>query len=43
MTKADAGKAVNAVVSIITTALKQSEEVRIAAFGTFGISQCGTS
>jgi DNA-binding protein HU-beta len=39
LTKADAGKAVEAVVSTITEALKRGEEVRIAGFGTFGISE----
>ena len=38
LTKADAGKA---VVSTITEALKRGEEVRIAGFGTFGISERG--
>ena len=33
LTKADASKAVEAVVSTITEALKQGEEVRIAGFG----------
>src|SRR3954454_16298212 len=41
LTKTDAGKAVEAVVSTITEALKQGEEVRIAGFGTFGISEHG--
>jgi hypothetical protein len=37
----NAGKAVEAVVSTITEALKRGEEVRIAGFGTFGISERG--
>ena len=37
----NAGKAVEAVVSTITEALKRGEEVRIAGFGTFGISKRG--
>ena len=37
----NADKAVEAVVSTITEALKQGEEVRIAGFGTFGISKRG--
>ena len=41
LTKADAGKAVEALVGTITEALKRSEEVRIAGFGTFGISERG--
>jgi DNA-binding protein HU-beta len=39
LTKADAGKAVEALVGTITDALKQGDEVRIAGFGTFGISE----
>ncbi len=34
-------KAVEALVGTITEALKQGEEVRIAGFGTFGISERG--
>ena len=34
LTKADAGKAVEALVGTITEALKRGEEVRIAGFGT---------
>ena len=41
LTKADAGKAVEALVGTITEALKQGDEVRIAGFGTFGISERG--
>ena len=41
LTKADAGKAVEALVGTITEALKRGEEVRIAGFGTFGISERG--
>jgi nucleoid DNA-binding protein len=41
LTKADAGKAVEALVGTITEALKRGEEVRIAGFGTFGISKRG--
>ena len=37
----DAGKAVEALVGTITEALKRGEEVRIAGFGTFGISERG--
>src|SRR3954463_11125035 len=41
LTKADAGKAVEALIGTITDALKQDEEVRIAGFGCFGISERG--
>ena len=41
LTKADAGKALEALVGLITDALKQGDEVRIAGFGTFGISERG--
>ena len=34
-------KAVEALVGTITEALKRSDEVRIASFGTFGISERG--
>ena len=37
----NAGKAVEALVSTITGALKRGEEIRIAGFGTFGISERG--
>ena len=36
-----AGKAVEALVGTITEALQRGEEVRIAGFGTFGISERG--
>jgi DNA-binding protein HU-beta len=41
LTKADAGKAVEALVATITDTLKQGDETRIAGFGTFGISERG--
>jgi|tagenome__1003787_1003787.scaffolds.fasta_scaffold20908889_2 DNA-binding protein HU-beta len=41
LTKADAGKAVEALVGTITEALKRGDEVRIAGFGTFGIFERG--
>ena len=41
LTKADAGKAVEALVATITDTLKQGDEIRIAGFGTFGISERG--
>ena len=39
--RADLTKAVEALVGTITEALKRGEEVRIAGFGTFGISERG--
>jgi DNA-binding protein HU-beta len=39
LTKADAGKAVEALAGTISDALKQGDEVRIAGFGTFGVSE----
>ena len=39
LTKADAGKAVEALVATITDALKRGDEVRIAGFGSFAISE----
>jgi DNA-binding protein HU-beta len=39
LTKADASKAVEALAGTITDALKQGDEVRIAGFGTFGVSE----
>jgi DNA-binding protein HU-beta len=41
LTRADAGKAVEALVGTITDALRQGDEIRIAGFGTFGISERG--
>jgi len=41
LTKADAGKALEALIGSITDALKQGDEVRIAGFGTFGVSERG--
>jgi DNA-binding protein HU-beta len=41
LTKADAGKAVEALVGTITDTLKQGDEIRIAGFGTFGVSERG--
>ena len=41
LTKADAGKAVEALVGTITDTLKAGDEIRIAGFGTFGISERG--
>jgi DNA-binding protein HU-beta len=41
LSKADAGKALDALVGTITDTLKQGEEVRISGFGTFGVSERG--
>jgi DNA-binding protein HU-beta len=41
LTKADAGKAVEALVVTITDTMKKGDEVRITGFGTFGISERG--
>ena len=38
-TKADANKAVDAVVDAITDALKRGDDVRLVGFGTFSVSQ----
>ena len=35
--KADAGKALDAVIAAITDALKKGEEVRLVGFGTFSV------
>ena len=39
LSKADAGKALEALVNVVTDTLKQGDEVRISGFGTFGISE----
>jgi len=41
LSKADAGKALDALVGAITDTLKQGDEVRISGFGTFGVSERG--
>jgi DNA-binding protein HU-beta len=41
LTKADAGKALEALIGSITDVLKQGDEVRISGFGTFGVSERG--
>ena len=38
LSKADAGKAVDATLAAITDALKESDEVRLVGFGTFTVS-----
>jgi len=39
ITKADAARAIDAVFDSITQALKKREEVRLAGFGTFVVSE----
>ena len=39
LTRADAGKAVEALVGTITDTLKPGDEIRISGFGTFGVSE----
>lgn len=39
LTKADAGKAVEAVFEAITESLKKGDEVRLVGFGTFSVSK----
>ncbi|MGF7169137.1 DNA-binding protein HU-beta [Sphingobium xanthum] len=39
LTKADAGKAVEAVFDAITASLKKGDEVRLVGFGTFSVSK----
>ena len=39
LTKADAGKALDAFISSITTALKGGNEVRLVGFGTFAVAK----
>jgi DNA-binding protein HU-beta len=41
LTKADAGRAVEALVGTITEALRRGEEVRVAGFGSFAINERG--
>jgi DNA-binding protein HU-beta len=41
LSKADAGKALEAMVGVVTDTLKQGDEVRIPGFGTFGVSERG--
>ena len=38
LTKADASRAVDSVLDTISSALSSQEEVRIAGFGTFGVT-----
>ena len=41
MTKADAGRAVDAVVNVITRALKKGDSVTLVGFGTFEVRKRG--
>ena len=41
LSRATAGKALAALINVVTEALKQGDEVRIAGFGTFGVSERG--
>ena len=41
LSRATAGKALAVLIGVVTEALKQGDEVRIAGFGTFGISERG--
>ena len=41
MTKAEAGRAVDAVVSVITKALKKGDNVTLVGFGTFEVRKRG--
>ena len=43
MSKTDAATAVDAVIDAITAALKDGNEVRLAGFGTFVVSQRAAS
>ena len=39
LTKADAGRAVEAAIEVITKALKKGDAVQITGFGTFGVTK----
>ena len=41
LSRATAGKALAALIGVVTEALKRGDEVRIAGFGTFGVSERG--
>ena len=41
LSRATAGKALAALIGVVTEALKQGDEVRIAGFGTFGVAERG--
>lgn len=38
LSKSDAAKALDALITVVTKALKKGEEVRIVGFGTFGVA-----
>lgn len=37
LSKSDAARALDALITVITKALKKGEEVRVVGFGTFGV------
>lgn len=39
MTKADAGKALDAFIASVIAALKKGDEIRLVGFGTFSVSK----
>ena len=39
MTKADAGKALDAFIASVTAALKKGDEIRLVGFGAFSVSK----
>ncbi|GEO43430.1 DNA-binding protein HU-beta [Skermanella aerolata] len=41
LSRATAGKALAALIGVVTEALKRGDDVRIAGFGTFGVSERG--
>ncbi|MFM2045281.1 MAG: hypothetical protein RLY86_3857 [Pseudomonadota bacterium] len=43
LTKADAGKSVDALFDAITGALKKGDEVRLVGFGTFAVAERAAS
>ncbi|GIX16582.1 MAG: transcriptional regulator [Rhodothalassiaceae bacterium] len=43
LSKADAGKAVDAVFAAITDALKKGDDVRLVGFGTFSVAKRAAS
>lgn len=43
LSKADAGKAVDAVFGAITDALKKGDDVRLVGFGTFSVAKRAAS
>ncbi len=43
MTKADATKAVDSVLDVITGSLKKGDEVRLVGFGTFSVAKRAAS